>query len=40
MISGCLGLRELRMKANPRDVNTGVYYIDGDVAAGHGALAA
>lgn len=40
MISGCLGLRELRMKADPRDVNTGVYYIDGDVAAGHGALAA
>ncbi|MEO0225405.1 MAG: 2-oxoacid:acceptor oxidoreductase subunit alpha [candidate division WOR-3 bacterium] len=27
-------------KANPRDVNTGVYYIDGDVAAGYGALAA
>jgi len=28
------------MKANPRDVNTGVYYIDGDVASGYGALAA
>lgn len=28
------------MKANPRDVNTGVYYMDGDVAAGYGALAA
>lgn len=28
------------MKANPKDVKTGVYYIDGDVAAGLGALAA
>lgn len=28
------------MKASPRDVNTGVYFIDGDVAAGQGALAA
>ncbi|HEC77953.1 MAG TPA: 2-oxoacid:acceptor oxidoreductase subunit alpha [candidate division WOR-3 bacterium] len=28
------------MKANPKDVLTGVYYIDGDVAAGYGALAA
>jgi len=28
------------MKANPRDVKTGVYYIDGDVASGYGALAA
>jgi len=32
--------RDDRMKADPRDVNTGIYYIDGDVAAGHGALAA
>ncbi|NQV17482.1 MAG: 2-oxoacid:acceptor oxidoreductase subunit alpha [Armatimonadetes bacterium] len=28
------------MKANPRDVNSGTYYMDGDVAAGYGALAA
>lgn len=28
------------MKANPRDVLTGTYYIDGDVAAAYGALAA
>jgi len=28
------------MKANPQDVLTGVYYIDGDVASGFGALAA
>lgn len=28
------------MKADPKDVLTGVYYIDGDVAAGWGALAA
>ncbi len=28
------------MKANPRDVNTGIYYIDGDVSSGYGALAA
>ncbi len=28
------------MKAHPKDVLTGVYYIDGDVAAGYGALAA
>ncbi|MCK4352335.1 2-oxoacid:acceptor oxidoreductase subunit alpha [candidate division WOR-3 bacterium] len=28
------------MKANPRDVHTGAYYIDGDVAAAEGALAA
>jgi 2-oxoglutarate ferredoxin oxidoreductase subunit alpha len=28
------------VKANPRAVLTGVYYIDGDVAAGYGALAA
>ncbi len=28
------------MRANPKDVNTGVYYIDGDVASGYGALAA
>ncbi len=28
------------MKANPKDVLTGVYYIDGDVASGFGALAA
>ncbi len=28
------------MKANPRNVNTGIYYIDGDVASGQGALAA
>jgi 2-oxoglutarate ferredoxin oxidoreductase subunit alpha len=28
------------MKANPKDVLTGVYYIDGDVASGYGALAA
>lgn len=28
------------MKANPRDVKTGVHYIDGDVACGYGALAA
>ncbi len=28
------------MKASPGDVNTGVYFIDGDVAAGQGALAA
>lgn len=28
------------MKANPKDVLTGIYYIDGDVAAGYGALAA
>ncbi|MFC1725301.1 2-oxoacid:acceptor oxidoreductase subunit alpha [candidate division KSB1 bacterium] len=28
------------MKANPNDVLTGTYYIDGDVAAGYGALAA
>lgn len=28
------------MKANPRDVFTGTYYIDGDVAAAYGALAA
>lgn len=28
------------MKANPREVLTGVYYIDGDVASGFGALAA
>lgn len=40
MISGYLRLEELRVKADPRDVNTGVYYIDGDVAAGYGALAA
>lgn len=28
------------MKAHPKDVLTGVYYIDGDVASGYGALAA
>ncbi|MBN2621341.1 2-oxoacid:acceptor oxidoreductase subunit alpha [candidate division WOR-3 bacterium] len=28
------------MKADPKDVMTGIYYIDGDVAAGYGALAA
>jgi len=28
------------VKANPRDVFTGTYYIDGDVAAAYGALAA
>ncbi len=28
------------MKANPREVLTGIYYIDGDVASGYGALAA
>ena len=28
------------MKTDPRAVKTGVYYIDGDVAAGLGALAA
>ncbi len=28
------------MKAEPKNVNTGIYYIDGDVAAGQGALAA
>lgn len=28
------------MKANQKDVLTGVYYIDGDVASGYGALAA
>ena len=28
------------MKANPKDVLTGIYYIDGDVASGYGALAA
>lgn len=28
------------MKANPRDVRTGAFYIDGDVAAAEGALAA
>lgn len=28
------------MKANPKDVLTGVYYIDGDVSSGYGALAA
>lgn len=28
------------MKANPKDVLTGVHYIDGDVASGYGALAA
>ncbi|GAG97773.1 unnamed protein product, partial [marine sediment metagenome] len=28
------------MKANPKDVRTGVFYIDGDVAAAEGALAA
>jgi len=28
------------LKANPRDVLTGTYYIDGDVAMAHGALAA
>ena len=28
------------MKANPRDVLTGTYYMDGDVAMAHGALAA
>lgn len=28
------------MKANPKDVFTGTYYIDGDVAAAYGALAA
>jgi len=28
------------VKANPREVLTGVYYIDGDVASGFGALAA
>jgi 2-oxoglutarate ferredoxin oxidoreductase subunit alpha len=28
------------MKADPKDVMTGIYYIDGDVAAGFGALAA
>jgi 2-oxoglutarate ferredoxin oxidoreductase subunit alpha len=28
------------LKANPRDVFTGTYYIDGDVAAAYGALAA
>jgi len=38
--NGSLGLGVLKMKADPRDVNTGVYYIDGDVAAGQGALAA
>jgi 2-oxoglutarate ferredoxin oxidoreductase subunit alpha len=32
--------RSNRVKANPKDVKTGVYYIDGDVAAGLGALAA
>jgi 2-oxoglutarate ferredoxin oxidoreductase subunit alpha len=29
-----------RVKANPKDVLTGVYYVDGDVSAGFGALAA
>jgi 2-oxoglutarate ferredoxin oxidoreductase subunit alpha len=28
------------MKANPKDVKTGIYCIDGDVASGYGALAA
>lgn len=28
------------MKANPKDVRTGVFYIDGDVAAAEGAIAA
>ncbi len=28
------------MNANPKDVLTGIYYIDGDVASGYGALAA
>ena len=28
------------MKADPRDVLTGTYYMDGDVAMAHGALAA
>lgn len=28
------------MKANPKDVLTGIYYVDGDVASGYGALAA
>jgi 2-oxoglutarate ferredoxin oxidoreductase subunit alpha len=28
------------MKADPKNVNTGVYYMDGDVSAGQGALAA
>jgi 2-oxoglutarate ferredoxin oxidoreductase subunit alpha len=32
--------RSYGVKAHPRDVRTGVYYIDGDVAAGFGALAA
>ena len=27
------------MKANPKDVLTGIYYIDGDVSSGYGALA-
>lgn len=40
IINGFPRLRGLKMKADPRDVNTGVYYIDGDVAAGQGALAA
>ncbi len=30
----------LQLKANPKDVRTGVFYIDGDVAAAEGALAA
>jgi len=30
----------VKMKANPKDVLTGVYYIDGDVASGYGVLAA
>ncbi|UCD20452.1 MAG: 2-oxoacid:acceptor oxidoreductase subunit alpha, partial [candidate division WOR-3 bacterium] len=32
--------KEQKVKANPKDVLTGVYYIDGDVASGYGALAA
>lgn len=32
--------RSNKVKANSKDVLTGVYYIDGDVSAGYGALAA
>ena len=38
--SGFPMLKEQRVKANPKTVLSGIYYIDGDVASGYGALAA
>lgn len=40
MVDGYRKPGNARMKADPKDVKTGTYCIDGDVASGYGALAA